>query len=440
MAANRIGRPWTPDEEERAKAMYLQGASSKGIAKALQRPLASIDNKLNSLGVRGDRPSGSDDTPQVANQRLDDIRGDERSVVWTTSSPVRTEADALAKAEIDQSIWEVDRCVINSWEVGAKNLSGIIVKTPLWQVKLWLKRKRGWSPKEFQEQLIAELIRRVPRPSMRKVKSPTGGLLYEISIMDHHFGKLAWAPEVGENYDVKIAEQLYMQAAHELLEHARQIKPALILFVVGNDFYHVDSGKNQTTSGTPLEADGRWQKSYVKGAGCVLNVIDEAVAICKVHVVVVCGNHDTEKTFTLGVLIETAYRKDGRVTVDNSPSLFKAFPWGTTLLVFYHGHNMSRKRLELLPHEIQDRYPELYAKAKWREIHTGHIHSEHERVWFYRTSESFGKTIHRVISSLCGTDAWHDSLGYRSLGAAEAHMYDSERGRVGYWVSTNMAA
>lgn len=433
-------RPWTDEEAERAASMYRNGATSRSIADALHRPLGSVNNKLDSMGVRGKRLKGRGWRPEDTSQKLDDIRGDVRDVVWTTSTPVRTEADAIAKAEIDLSVWEVDRCVINSYETAAKNDEGDVVKTPLWQVKLFLKKKRGWSPDELRQRLIDELKATVPRTKAPKAKRPSKGLLYEISIMDHHFGKLAWEPEVGQNYDVKIAEKLYLEAARELLAHAKMLKPALILFVVGNDFYHVDSGKNTTTAGTPQHADGRWQKAYKVGAKCVRTVINEAREIAPVHVVVVPGNHDEEKAYTLGVLLECLYEQDGRVTVDNAPTKFKAFLWGTTLLVFYHGHNMTADRMKRLPHEIQDRFSELYAKARWREIHTGHLHSERESVWFYRASESFGLTIHRIISSLCGTDSWHDSMGYRSLGAAEAHLYDSERGRLGYYCATNMAA
>lgn len=438
MAAKRPNRSWNSEELERAKAMYLGGANATAIAKNLGRTIGSVNNKLSDLGIRGQSSRGISEAP--TEQMVDTETKDGKEIVWTTSTPVRTQEDALRKAEVDTAVWEVERFVVNSWEVAGKDDSGEFVKTPLWQVKLWLKKRMGWSPDELRERLIESLKAEVPRPKSRAVKTPTGGLLYEISIMDHHFGKLAWAPEVGTNYDVAIAERLYMTAARELLEHARTMKPDLILLVVGNDFYHVDNGNNTTTKGTPQHADGRWQKAYVAGAKCVRAVIDEAKEIAPVRVMIVPGNHDQERAYTLGVALGMLYELDGRVTVDNEPTKWKAFAWGSTLLVFMHGDNMSADRLKRLPHEVQDRYPDLYAAAKWREIHSGHIHCENESVWFYRTSQSSGLTIHRIISSLCGTDSWHDSMGYRSLGAAEAHMYDSKRGRVGYWVSTNMAA
>ena len=43
---------------------------------------------------------------------------------------------------IDLEIWEIEKQIVNTWEVGAKGPDGKITTTPLFQVKLWLKRKQ----------------------------------------------------------------------------------------------------------------------------------------------------------------------------------------------------------------------------------------------------------------------------------------------------------
>lgn len=418
-------RIWSEDETERLTSMYRSGISEKEIADTLLRTRGSIRNKLDDLGIRGTRNKPSVDQTSV-------IEHDDKSeVVWTTSTPVRTTEDALAKAEIDTAVWEVERSVINSWEVGAKTEKGDIAKTPLWQVKLWLKRKKGWSRKELLAEIVESLGRPVRKAKPSKVVKPSG-LLAEVAIMDHHFGKLAWQPEVGENYDVEIARDRYDKAARVLIDSCEEQNAKRILFVVGNDFYHVDNGTNTTTAGTPQDCDGRWQKAFVTGLTCVRDAIEAAKEVAPVDVMVVPGNHDKERAFTLGVTLGAVYGNDGRVTVHNSPSLKKRFAWGVNLLGFYHGHKMRAGRLAQLPNEMAHAWPQEFAASQWREWHLGHLHRESEDVWRFRASDTQGDMLVRVLPSLCGTDAWHHESGYRSLGAAETHFFDSKFGRVGY--------
>ncbi len=424
-------RNWTNEETEKLTSMYRAGATCGRIATELGRGQGSVDNKLCNLGIRGTRsqPAQSDE-PACVNQKSVSEKGNSSEIVWTTSTPVRTTEDALAKAEVNTSVWEVDRCVINSWEVGAKNDTGSMTKTPLWQVKLWLKRKKGWAPHEFAAEVVSQLKR--PTRARKKPRPASSGLLAEIAIMDHHFGKLAWEPEVGGNYDVKIARDRYNAAADVLLADAASRNPARILLPLGNDFYHVDKGNNTTTAGTPQDCDGRWQKAYTHGLRCVRDLIDNALEIAPVDIIIVPGNHDKERAFTLGVMIAALYEQDARVQIDFSPNLKKRVVFGQNLLGFFHGHASPKRRIEQLPNEMAGLWKQEYAATTWREWHLGHLHSESEDVWRFRASESTGDMIVRRIPSLCGTDAWHYESGYRSPGAAEAHYYDFQHGRQGY--------
>ena len=420
-------RRWTREEVQKLKAMQNTGHQAKHIAKALGRTISSVYNAIHR------ESGGAGYAEPITEQKSFSEHGDRADCSFTTLTPVRTIDDALRKAEIDTTTWAVDRCKINSWEQASKDAEGNVTKTPLWQVALWLVKKRGWSRPELTARIVQELKRKRPKrkaAKKRKPKTRKTGTLAELSIMDHHFGKLAWEPEVGGNYDVAIARDRYNAASHRLLEQISEEKPSRILKVVGNDFYHVDKGDNTTTRGTPQDADGRWQKAFVTGLACVRESIETAREIAPVTVVVVPGNHDTERAFTLGVVLSALYENDSRVNVDNGPDMKKCFVWGKTMLSFFHGHNMSKSRLEQLPSEMASRWPKEFAATQWREWHMGHLHSESESVWRNRTSESIGDIIVRRLPSLCGTDRWHYEMGYRSLGAAEAHFYSSEFGRL----------
>jgi len=419
--ATEVTMEWNEHEVEAAKKMYYDGKTYEEIGDAIGKSLNAVANKLSRLGIRGLRDSTEDSSVIEESQ-------DSSYISMTTSTPVRTVEDALIKANVNTAVWMVDRFLVNSWEVGAKDDTGVVRKTPLWQVKLWLKRKRGMDPREMIQALVEELgaVKEKPKRASRK----EGGVLAEISIMDHHFGKLAWAPEVGASYDLKIAEQRYLKASELLVESSQ--KANRILVVVGNDFFHVDRGSNQTTSGTQLEADGRWQKSFVCGCSCVRETINRAREIAPVDVLIVPGNHDFERSFTLGVVLGAVYENDERVEVHNSPNHKKRFRWGTTLLGFVHGHKMPKRRYDNLPTEMAMLWQDDWQKTTWREWHLGHVHSEHEDVWRHRASESLGTVIVRRLPSLCGQDAWHYEHGYASLAAAECHFYDYDYGRTGY--------
>ena len=57
------------------------------------------------------------------------------------TSRIVTADDLLNIYSISLDEWEIEKQVLNTWEVGAKGPDGNIVTTPLFQVKLWLKNK-----------------------------------------------------------------------------------------------------------------------------------------------------------------------------------------------------------------------------------------------------------------------------------------------------------
>ena len=76
---------------------------------------------------------------------------------WEISLPktrIHTLEELMKFCEVDLSTWEIDRFVVNKWEVGAtpkatgsgsswaREDSGFVVE-PLYQVKAWLKRRNG---------------------------------------------------------------------------------------------------------------------------------------------------------------------------------------------------------------------------------------------------------------------------------------------------------
>jgi len=359
--------------------------------------------------------------------------------LFVLSPRIRTVQEAIAKAEIDTEIWEASQVHIKSWEVGSKvettNAKGRKITRgmavcPLFGVHVTLKRKKCWNPQEFKRLLLDDMRSQAPhyQPVKRDFGRSAEPLLAEISVPDHHFGKLAWEPESGDNYDLKIADRRYRNAIDDLVNAVLPYYPEKFLYVVGNDLLHVDSGKNATTAGTPQDVDGRWQKSYRWARQAVTDSIELMRQYAPVQVLIVAGNHDEEKLFCLGDAIECRFDGDPEVMVDNAPCAKKAYQYGNCMLGFHHGNKIKAEKIAT---EFQASFPEIYAATTWREVHCGHYHSEKEMVFLRSMTAS--DIIVRYLPSLSGTDKWHAEHAYRGPKAAEAHLFHKQTGRLAYF-------
>lgn len=422
------GTSWSPEEEAQLRTMYLKGMTAAEISVEMGRSKSAVDNKVGRMGLTESvrqRAERGEASPEQCKRRED---GDTLTFDGQTQKPIRSLEDLLEVIQPDLTVWQVGPWEAKSWEMGYKDAEGKGQALQLWSYSAKFERKKGWTPDEFLG-LIKQSLSETPRTKYKKKKQPSKGCLCELSIVDHHFGKLAWEPEVGDSYDLKIAEKRYTEAADFLLASAAERNPDRILYLLGNDFYHVDRGtEGTTTRGTRQDTDGRWQKSFLVGARCARDTALKAAEIAPTTILVVPGNHDEEKIFTLGVVLDFLFEGDERITVDNSPTLHKSFNWGDVFLGFYHGHNSGEKRRNTIYQEFEG--SPGYADAKWREIHMGHLHSESEKVWEYRKSNTLRKTTVRILPSLAGTDKYHRENGYDAPRAAEMHVYDSSKGRI----------
>ncbi len=360
----------------------------------------------------------------------------EGQTLETISTRIRTVEQALIKGEVDLNIWEVDRCLVNSWEVGAKGPDKKIVVEPLWQVKVWLKAKNAWNVAEFRQMLLDDMKELAPKYKKVKAKKPQT-LLGLLCIFDHHFGKLAWGEEAGDNYDLQIATKRYDAAVDDLLERLQRENPERIAYVVGNDFLHVDQGKsNATTKGTQVTVDGRWQKAFRVGLGAAIRTVEKCRLVAPVDVITVSGNHDEEKLFCLGEALAARFLEADDVDVQNTPSPEYYYRYGKNLLGFVHGDGLNEAKKKQLANKMAVDRPQDWSETSCWEWFLGHLHRERENQWLFRQSDCVQKVVVRECPALCGTDAWHSKNLYMSPLGAELHLYHKETGRYGYYTHT----
>ena len=326
--------------------------------------------------------------------------------------------ELLERFKIDKDYWNVTKQVINEWG-SYENYNR--------QCKAWLSPIGSivdWDT--FKAQFIADVKQYSPSIEPLHVNL-RGQSCLEIDIFDLHLGKLSWHEETGENYDNKIAKERFIDSINVLCEYAKPFEIEQIVFPVGNDFFNSDSDYPypQTTKGTPQENDLRWQKSFRMGRQMVCDAIDFLSKIAPVYVPVIPGNHDYQKTFYLGDVLEVKYENNSNVKIDNSPRSRKYFQYYTTMIGFTHGRASNegeRRLLMLMPQE----QPIMFSQTKYREWHLGDIHHK-RRVG----EEDYSGIVLRYMRTLKGADEWENRKGYvGSIGGAEAYVWDRERGMV----------
>lgn len=346
---------------------------------------------------------------------------------WSIEIPntrIHTLEQLLKYCEVDETQWEVERFTVNKWEVGAKDAGGDIQVTPLYQVKAQLKKKVAViTARQEIDAMLADLRKRGPKyAAIKPAPQPTGNML-ELSLPDAHLGKLAWSDETGwENYDVRIAEQVFKDAFSALLQRTNNYKFDRVLLVPGNDFLHSNGKVNATAAGTPQDCDGRNQRTFRVARELTIWSAEQALKIAPhVDILPIPGNHDPEPTFYLSEVLAAWFRNTPEVTVDNSPRSRKLYQWGDVAIMFTHrggkgDRGASRNRLTMATE-----YRQAWGEAKFCEIHTGDLHQ-------VRLEEEFGVRV-RILPSLCAPDAWHSESQYiGNTRSAEAYVWNRTEG------------
>jgi hypothetical protein len=339
-----------------------------------------------------------------------------------------TADDLLNVYNISLDDWEIEKQVLNTWEVGAKGPDGNIVTTPLFQVKLWLKNKNTSIFNLIREDFIEDIKKLSPKIDKishkpRVDKSP---LLLEINIFDLHLGKIAWDEETGHNYNLEIASNLFNNCINEFISECQDKNIEKIVVPIGNDFFNSDRSHpfNSTTRGTPQEEDARWQKTFRTGRQLIVDNILKLSQIAPIDIVMIPGNHDYERNFYLGDSLEGWFYNNPNVNVDNSPSPRKYYKYGSVLIGYTHG---NEEKITDLPIIMAHENPTDWALSKFREFHLGHEHRKKEIK--YKSTEEYQGVIIRYMSSLSATDSWHHKRGYiGSKRSAEAIFWDREKG------------
>lgn len=279
--------------------------------------------------------------------------------------------------------------------------------------------------KPIQQLLNSEMIKQIfselPSPNLciyRTTKN--SNKMLEFPIMDLHLGKLSWEDETGESWDLKIAERVFKKVIQDGIEKVKSynIKPEKIIFPIGQDFFHFDTPRSTTTSGTIVDSDTRWQKMFAKGVELLVWAIENLRREAPIECMYVSGNHDKIFSYFLVYTLHAYFRNCDDVIIDISPTTRKYIQYGKNLIGYSHGAEEGKRIVNLMQIEM----PQAWGETLFREWHLGHLHHE-------QAQEDAGVIV-RKLSSVTFTDSWHKEKGFvGAIKKAQIFVWDKETGK-----------
>jgi UDP-2,3-diacylglucosamine pyrophosphatase LpxH len=368
-------------------------------------------------------PKPAADAEQVTQTQSGDVL-EARS----TSRRIKTVEDLLRHIEADMQRFEIAASEATKWETGDGEGSTL----ELHRVFVRLKPKAGPSTRECVEAMIQAASKPLRKPLTKSVKAPKRDGLWQVLIVaDTHFAKYAWRETTGgDDYDLTIAERLVGEATEELLAMGDTYKPVRRTIALLGDLFHYDTPAGTTTSGTPLERDGRLQKMIQVGCDSLLGAIERSAATVPTDVTIVNGNHDETLTWAFQRIMQERFRNDRRVRIDGRYTGRQYVTHGRNLLGFVHGHRAKRKLPQIMALEAAADW----SQCPYREWHTGHFHSQAAE--WQRPIETLDGVIVRTAPALCPPDDWHSVNGFiGSRQACETFIYSPEGGLTAMHVS-----
>lgn len=362
---------------------------------------------------------------------------DDNRIIITTRSPnITTLGQALAYSKVDLSIWEVERHIINYWDVTMGKQATDTGKPETYtnfQIKVWLRRKTGESAEEVFNRLIEKAKTYAPKyPMIVRPPLPKGErFMYEMAVLaDPHIARMTWGKETGMDWDTKIATAVLVNATDELLVRAKPYPIEKILIPVGNDTFEINDDTNTTPKNhNALYVDGRYIQVFERGVECLKQIVDHCLEIAPVELIWVQGNHDPQISLHLVRELASWYHHEKDVSVDVTPPKRKCVIYGKTFLGFTHGVGL---KLNQIPAIFMSEFRDKLYGCNHIEIHLGHTHQMKDTNVLTGSTEGGGVRV-RVLQSLTARSNWEYEMGFSNNQAGEAFLWSNVNGYYGHF-------
>ena len=297
------------------------------------------------------------------------------------------------------------------------------------QRKDWKKKtalaERAYEWNHYIRECLSSVdLKNLATPTVPYKPKPKGdeGFTVVSHATDLHYGKMGWVDQIGEPFNREVCRNRLIASTHQLMDRISRFgMPKELVIAVGGDWFHIDNHRQQTTKGTPQDADGTFMQIFIEGCALAKDHIEIWRSLVpKVRVVQVRGNHDYMSTAFLVHWLQAHYAGAKDVTVSSCTQDRYYEKIGNTILGLTHGDSVNDSNLvSLMAHEAKD----MWSDTKYRLWLTGHWHSQ-------ITTEKHGVLVEH-LPSLAGTDAWHKKHGYvGNRKGLMAHIIDHKQGVI----------
>lgn len=190
---------------------------------------------------------------------------------------------------------------------------------------------------------------------------------------DPHVGMYAWADEVGENFDLSIAEQDMCNAVDYLVERSPASRRGVLINL--GDFFHYTNMMGTTErSGHILDRDSRTAKMIDVGVRIIRRCIERMREKHEiVELVNAPGNHDEVFAHFLNVMFRALYENEPRVVIHDAPTTRHYLIHGKCLIGVVHGHQTKDRDLAGI---MATERPGEWGQTKHRVFFRGHHHHD----------------------------------------------------------------
>ena len=252
-------------------------------------------------------------------------------------------------------------------------------------IQAWIKQ----HTESRLEELLEAIRDNTPVAQLYPTKQEQAEGMLEIPLFDMHFG---------------IADiDFYKETLGEILSIVSSKHWDKVIIPVGQDLFHNDSIANGvTTKGTLIEKVSIKQAVY-DAKTFYFNIIDAAIMNAnEVKVIYSPGNHDK----TVGWLfVQILLERYGKDIVDDSLADRKAVWWNGCFIGITHGDKKTDTP-QGLRGKFTMEFPALFATARVREVHAGHLHRE-------SSQDEYGVIVRRM-STGNKDDEWTMTEGFKS--------------------------
>ena len=255
-------------------------------------------------------------------------------------------------------------------------------------------------------------------PKRRESDVVDEDLLCVFPMGDPHVGLLAWWADAGEDFDLKIAEDLIAAAVDRLVSVAPAGGTALLLNL--GDHFHADNQKNLTQSGHQLDVDGRWAKVQQVGLYSMIHAVWRLLEkFPKVIFRINRGNHDGHSAYALAMMMSCYFRNEPRVTIDLSPAVAWYFQFGKNLIGSTHGDTIKGTAM---PGVMASDQAKAWGETTHRTWMVGHVH--------HIDVKEYPGCVVEYFRTLAARDAWHAGQGYRAGRDMRCIVMHREHGEI----------